>query len=97
VLAVSIYLFCNHAADVLCPHELLYVPRVDVDGVAGRLGRFHGLRTAVLRGFGAPRGEAQDRHEQGCDERGATDHSRSSSEFGFTISTFTTSLGARAR
>src|SRR2546428_1107341 len=75
--------------DALALHPPLDVRRVDVDGVAGRLGRVHNLRPAVLRGRGRPRRDAHHGDDPD-DECAATDHSRSSSGFGFTISTFTT-------
>src|SRR3989441_178187 len=71
------------------PHRLLAVRRVDVDRPAGRLGRVRGLRTAGRRRLRGPRHDAHGGDQQDDDERAATDHSRSSSGYEFTISTFT--------
>src|SRR2546428_13847515 len=72
--------------DALELHQLLDVRRVDVDGVAGRLGRVHDLRPAVLRGRGRPRRDAHHRDEPD-DQSAATRHSRSS--YGARVPVFT--------
>src|SRR5438046_10332078 len=83
--------------DALELHQLLDVRRVDVDHTASRLGRIRGLRAEVLCRFRGPRHDAHCGNQQDDAERATTDHSRSSSGFGFPISTFTAVTPVLAR